>query len=102
STSASELDIGVRVVYESAEATAANVFTHDVDSSSAAPGNTRKPNDSKVIKKVNVYLNYTGPSIVLDEAHPTVGRQENTLINGTSNVDSAFNTAFKENPSKGL
>ncbi|MFL0990393.1 hemagglutinin, partial [Mycoplasmopsis synoviae] len=102
STSASELDIVVRVLYESAEANAANVFTHEGDSSSAAPGNTKKPNDPKVIKNVNVYLNYTGPSIVLDEALPTVGRQENTLINGTSNVDGAFNTAFRENPSKGL
>ncbi|AAZ43685.1 putative phase-variable hemagglutinin [Mycoplasmopsis synoviae 53] len=55
-----------------------------------------KPNDATVIKNVNVYLNYTGPAIVLDEALPTVGEKENTSINGTSNVDGDFNTKFKK------
>ncbi|MFL1038906.1 hypothetical protein ACJOMV_03990, partial [Mycoplasmopsis synoviae] len=59
------------------------------------PKNTKTPNDPKVIKNVNVYLNYTGPSIVLDEVHPTVGSQDNTSINGTSNVTGDFNTKFK-------
>ncbi|MFA7699555.1 hemagglutinin, partial [Mycoplasmopsis synoviae] len=67
-----------------------------------APKNTMTPNNAEVIKNVNVYLNYTGPSIVLDEALPTVGGKENTSINGTSNVDGAFNNAFRGNPSKGL
>ncbi|SYV92737.1 Uncharacterised protein, partial [Mycoplasmopsis synoviae] len=49
-----------------------------------------------------MYLNYTGPSIVLDADLPTVGGQENTSINGTSNVTGAFNTAFRGNPSSGL
>ncbi|UBX97922.1 hemagglutinin [Mycoplasmopsis synoviae] len=102
STSASEIDLVVRVLYKSAEANAANVFTHEGASSSAAPKNTKTPNDPKVIKNVNVYLNYTGPSIVLDEALPTVGSQDNTSINGTSNVTGDFNNAFRGNPSSGL
>ncbi|MFL0980073.1 hemagglutinin, partial [Mycoplasmopsis synoviae] len=69
--------------------------THEGASPSAVPKNTKTPNDPKVIKNVNVYLNYTGPSIVLDEAHPTVGSQDNTSINGTSNVTGDFNTKFK-------
>ncbi|MEJ1834864.1 hypothetical protein WC226_03430, partial [Mycoplasmopsis synoviae] len=64
--------------------------------------NTKTPNNAEVIKNVNVYLNYTGPSIVLDVAHPTVGGQENTSINGTSNVTGDFNNAFRGNPSSGL
>ncbi|UBX98862.1 hemagglutinin [Mycoplasmopsis synoviae] len=97
-----EIDLVVRVLYKSAEANAANVFTHEGASPSAAPGNTKTPNDPKVIKNVNVYLNYTGPSIVLDEALPTVGSQDNTSINGTSNVTGDFNNAFRGNPSSGL
>ncbi|QGL45103.1 hemagglutinin [Mycoplasmopsis synoviae] len=100
--STKEIDLVVRVLYKSAEANAANVFTHEGASSSAAPKNTMTPNNAEVIKNVNVYLNYTGPSIVLDEALPTVGGKENTSINGTSNVDGAFNNAFRGNPSKGL
>ncbi|SYV92832.1 Uncharacterised protein, partial [Mycoplasmopsis synoviae] len=49
-----------------------------------------------------MYLNYTGPSIVLDADLPTVGGQENTSINGTSNVTGAFNNAFRGNPTSGL
>ncbi|SYV92830.1 Uncharacterised protein, partial [Mycoplasmopsis synoviae] len=90
------------MLYKSAEANAANVFTHEGASPSAAPKNTKTPNDPKVIKNVNVYLNYTGPNIELDAEAPTVGSQDNTSINGTSNVDDAFNTAFRGNPSKGL
>ncbi|WP_239611011.1 hemagglutinin [Mycoplasmopsis synoviae] len=100
--STKEIDLVVRVLYKSAEANAANVFTHEGASSSAAPKNTMTPNNAEVIKNVNVYLNYTGPSIVLDEALPTVGGKENTSINGTSNVDGDFNTAFRGNPSSGL
>ncbi|WP_318035627.1 hypothetical protein [Mycoplasmopsis synoviae] len=49
-----------------------------------------------------MYLNYTGPNIELDAEAPTVGSQDNTSINGTSNVDDAFNNAFRGNPSSGL
>ncbi|MFL0990366.1 hypothetical protein ACJOMJ_03600, partial [Mycoplasmopsis synoviae] len=95
------LTMVIRVLYTT-QSPNANVLQMQGASSSAAPGNTKKPNDPKVIKNVNVYPNYTGPSIVLDEALPTVGGQENTLINGTSNVDGAFNNAFRGNPSSGL
>ncbi|AAZ43622.2 hypothetical protein [Mycoplasmopsis synoviae] len=53
-------------------------------------------NDAKVKAKVNVYLNYTGPSIVLDETHPTVGATPNTSLNGTSNVTDDFNNKFNK------
>ncbi|MFL1043410.1 hypothetical protein ACJOMY_03225 [Mycoplasmopsis synoviae] len=79
-----------------------NIFATQGTSSSATPNNASQANDATTIEKVNVYLNYTGSSIVLDEALPTVGGQENTSINGTSNVDGAFNTAFRGNPSRGL
>ncbi|MEX0364296.1 hemagglutinin [Mycoplasmopsis synoviae] len=97
----SSLTLSIRVLYTT-QSPNANVLQMQGASPTAAPGNTMKPNDDAVIKNVNVYLNYTGPSIVLDVAHPTVGGQENTSINGTSNVDGAFNTAFRENPSRGL
>ncbi|WP_027332507.1 hypothetical protein [Mycoplasmopsis synoviae] len=58
---------------------------------------TATPSDNATaIKNVNVYLNYTGPSIVLDQAVPAVGATPNTSINGTSNVDGDFNTKFKK------
>ncbi|UBX97929.1 hemagglutinin [Mycoplasmopsis synoviae] len=90
-----EIDLVVRVLYKSAKSSAANVFTHEGASPSAAPSDS-SVDDANVKAKVNVYLNYTGPSIVLDEAHPTVGGQENTSINGTSNVEGTFNDKFKE------
>ncbi|WP_369021661.1 hemagglutinin [Mycoplasmopsis synoviae] len=79
-----------------------NVFATQGASSSATPNNASQANDATTIEKVNVYLNYTGPSIVLDEALPTVGATPNTSINGTSNVTGDFNTAFRGNPSSGL
>ncbi|MFL0980096.1 hemagglutinin, partial [Mycoplasmopsis synoviae] len=51
--------------------------------------------DGPTIERVNVYLNYTGPSIVLDAEFPQVGNQNNTSLNGTSNVTGAFNNAFR-------
>ncbi|MFL1073677.1 hemagglutinin, partial [Mycoplasmopsis synoviae] len=51
-------------------------------------------NDANVKAKVNVYLNYTGPSIVLVAVLPKVGSQENTSLNGTSNVTDDFNNKF--------
>ncbi|MFL0973806.1 hemagglutinin, partial [Mycoplasmopsis synoviae] len=60
----------------------ANVLQMQGASSSAAPRNATV-NDPNVRTKVSVYVNYTGPSIVLDAEHPKVGSQENTSINGT-------------------
>ncbi|YAF50654.1 hypothetical protein MSSD1_240 [Mycoplasmopsis synoviae] len=91
----------IRNLYKAADPNT-NLFATQGASPSAAPKNTKTPNDAEVIKNVNVYLNYTGPSIVLDEALPTVGGQENTSINGTSNVTGDFNNAFRGNPSSGL
>ncbi|MFL1043522.1 hemagglutinin, partial [Mycoplasmopsis synoviae] len=65
-------------------------------SSSTTPNNASQANDATTIEKVNVYLNYTGPSIVLDEAVPAVGTANNTSLNGTSNVTGDFNTKFKK------
>ncbi|MFL1038939.1 hemagglutinin, partial [Mycoplasmopsis synoviae] len=45
---------------------------------------------------------YTEPNIELDAEDPKVGSQDNTSINGTSNVTSAYNNAFRGNPSSGL
>ncbi|SYV92791.1 Uncharacterised protein, partial [Mycoplasmopsis synoviae] len=82
------------MLYTSADATE-NALRYQGASSSTAPGSPTV-NDANVKAKVNVYLNYTGPSIVLDEALPTVGGKENTLINGTSNVEGTFNDKFKK------
>ncbi|ULL02741.1 hemagglutinin [Mycoplasmopsis synoviae] len=91
----------IRNLYKAADPNT-NLFATQGASPSAAPKNTKTPNDAEVIKNVNVYLNYTGPSIVLDQDLPTVGGQENTSINGTSNVTGDFNNAFRGNPSSGL
>ncbi|WP_369027379.1 hypothetical protein [Mycoplasmopsis synoviae] len=96
----SSLTLSIRVLYTSASSTQ-NALRYQGASSSAAPSNS-SVDDANVKAKVNVYLNYTGPSIVLDQDLPTVGGQENTSINGTSNVTGAFNTAFRGNPSRGL
>ncbi|MFA7726378.1 hemagglutinin [Mycoplasmopsis synoviae] len=94
------LTLSIRVLYTSADATQ-NALRYQGASSSAAPRNATV-NDPNVRSKVNVYVNYTGPNIELDAELPKVGNQNNTSINGTSNVDGAFNTAFRGNPSKGL
>ncbi|MFL1058378.1 hemagglutinin [Mycoplasmopsis synoviae] len=94
------LTLSIRVLYTSADATQ-NALRYQGASSSAAPRNATV-NDPNVRSKVNVYVNYTGPNIELDAELPQVGSQDNTSINGTSNVDGAFNTAFRENPSRGL
>ncbi|UBX99387.1 hemagglutinin [Mycoplasmopsis synoviae] len=72
-----------------------NLFATQGASSSAAPSGS-SVDDAKVKANVNVYLNYTGPSIVLDKAIPAVGTANNTSINGTSNVEGTFNDKFKE------
>ncbi|WVH36845.1 hypothetical protein SE856_01130 [Mycoplasmoides gallisepticum] len=93
--SAQEISLVVRVLYNRDDESTIQLPTQGA-SSSAAPNNTMKPNDDEVIKKVNVYLNYTGPNIELDADLPTVGGKENTSINGTSNVEGTFNDKFKE------
>ncbi|AWL84476.1 hemagglutinin [Mycoplasmopsis synoviae] len=72
-----------------------NVFQTQGSSPSAAPSGS-SVDDANVKAKVNVYLNYTGPSIVLDQNLPTVGTANNTSLNGTSNVTGDFNTKFKK------
>ncbi|MFL1038018.1 hemagglutinin, partial [Mycoplasmopsis synoviae] len=64
-------------------------------SPSAAPSGS-SVDDANVKAKVNVYLNYTGLSIVLDQNLPTVGTANNTSLNGTSNVTGDFNTKLKK------
>ncbi|MFL1058409.1 hypothetical protein ACJONP_03780, partial [Mycoplasmopsis synoviae] len=89
------LELKIRVLYTS-ESSTQNLLTIQGASPTAAPGNTMKPNDDAVIKNVNVYLNYTGPAIVLDQAVPAVGTANNTSLNGTSNVTGDFNDKFKK------
>ncbi|AAZ43641.2 hypothetical protein [Mycoplasmopsis synoviae] len=98
--STNEISLVVRVLYNRDNESTIQMPKQGA-SPSAAPSNS-SVNDAKVKAKVNVYLNYTRPNIELDADLPTVGGQENTSINGTSNVDGAFNTAFRGNPTKGL
>ncbi|MFL1037942.1 hemagglutinin, partial [Mycoplasmopsis synoviae] len=89
-----KVTLTIRNLYKTA-APNTNLFATQGASSSAAPGNTMEPNDATTIEKVNVYLNHTGRSIVLDAEFPQVGNQNNTSLNGTSNVTGAFNNAFR-------
>ncbi|WP_318026347.1 hypothetical protein [Mycoplasmopsis synoviae] len=94
------LELKIRVLYSSSDPNAL-LLPYQGASSSAAPRGATV-NDPNVKSKVNVYLNYTGPSIVLDQVVPAVGTANNTSLNGTSNVTGDFNTAFRGNPSSGL
>ncbi|UBX99384.1 hypothetical protein [Mycoplasmopsis synoviae] len=91
----SSLTLSIRVLYTSADATQ-NALRYQGASSSAAPSGSTPSNNAAVIRDVNVYMNYTGPNIELDAELPQVGNQNNTSINGTSNVDGDFNTKFKK------
>ncbi|AKB11000.1 hypothetical protein [Mycoplasmopsis synoviae] len=91
---AKQISLSIRVLYTSASSTE-NALRYQGVSFSAAPSGANTADHAKTIKDVNVYLNYTGPAIVLDQAVPAVGTAANTLINGTSNVTGAFNTAFR-------
>ncbi|WP_082071161.1 hemagglutinin [Mycoplasmopsis synoviae] len=95
------LTMVIRVLYTT-QSPNANVLQMQGASSLAVPNDTTTVSDANVLRTVNVYLNYTGPNIVLDADLPTVGGQENTSINGTSNVTGAFNNAFRGNPTSGL
>ncbi|SYV95240.1 Uncharacterised protein, partial [Mycoplasmoides gallisepticum] len=92
--SSQTVTLTIRNLYKEADPNK-NLFATQGASSSAAPQNS-KVDDANVKAKVNVYLNYTGPNIELDAKFPQVGSQNNTSINGTSNVDGNFNTKFKE------
>ncbi|AWL84471.1 hemagglutinin [Mycoplasmopsis synoviae] len=92
--SANEISLVVRVLYNRGSESTIQLPTQGASSSAAPRGAT--VNDPNVKSKVNVYLNYTGPNIVLDADLPTVGGKENTSINGTSNVEGTFNDKFKE------
>ncbi|SYV92725.1 Uncharacterised protein, partial [Mycoplasmopsis synoviae] len=72
------------------------MFQTQGSSPSATPNGANSANHAQTIKDVNVYLNYTGPNIELNAELPKVGSQENTSLNGTSNVDGDFNTKFKK------
>ncbi|WP_369027377.1 hypothetical protein [Mycoplasmopsis synoviae] len=87
------LELKIRVLYTS-ESSTQNLLTIQGASPTAAPSNS-SVDDANVKAKVNVYLNYTGPAIVLDQDLPTVGTANNTSLNGTSNVKGTFNTKFK-------
>ncbi|WP_318035626.1 hypothetical protein [Mycoplasmopsis synoviae] len=93
--SANTVTLTIRVLYKDTNLTR-NVLSTQGASSSATPNNTRNANDETTKRTVNVYLNYTGPSIVLDEVLPAVGTANNTSLNGTSNVTGDFNTKFKK------
>ncbi|WP_369027380.1 hemagglutinin [Mycoplasmopsis synoviae] len=88
------LELKIRVLYSSSDPNAL-LLPYQGASSSAAPRGATV-NDPNVKSKVNVYLNYTGPSIVLDQVVPAVGTANNTSLNGTSNVTGDFNTKFKK------
>ncbi|MFL0973926.1 hypothetical protein ACJOMP_04935, partial [Mycoplasmopsis synoviae] len=84
------LTMVIRVLYTT-QSPNANVLQMQGASSSAAPAGSTPSNNAAVIRDVNVYMNYTGPNIELDAELPQVGNQNNTSINGTSNVDGDFN-----------
>ncbi|WP_369024390.1 hemagglutinin [Mycoplasmopsis synoviae] len=91
---AKQISLSIRVLYTSQNQTE-NALRYQGVSFSAAPSGS-SVDDANVKAKVNVYLNYTGPSIVLDQNLPTVGTANNTSLNGTSNVTGDFNTKFKK------
>ncbi|WP_117274041.1 GA module-containing protein [Mycoplasmoides gallisepticum] len=95
SDSSETVTLTIRNIYKATDPNT-NLFATQGTSFSAAPGSPTEPNNATVIKNVNVYLNYTGPNIELDAELPQVGSQNNTSINGTSNLDGDLNTKFKE------
>ncbi|WP_318023957.1 hypothetical protein [Mycoplasmopsis synoviae] len=99
--SVTSVTLTIRVLYKDSNPEV-NVFQTQGSSPSATPNGANSANHAQTIKDVNVYLNYTGPNIELNAELPKVGSQENTSLNGTSNVDGAFNNAFRGNPTSGL
>ncbi|MFA7700226.1 hemagglutinin [Mycoplasmopsis synoviae] len=93
--STNEISLVVRVLYNRDNESTIQLPTQG-DSSSAAPAGSTPSNNAAVIRDVNVYMNYTGPALILNAALPTVGNAANTSLNGTSNVtDEDFNAAFR-------
>ncbi|WP_223211476.1 hypothetical protein [Mycoplasmopsis synoviae] len=89
--SAATVTLTIRVLYKDSN------LTRNVLSTQGAYYTATPSDNATTIEKVNVYLNYTGPSIVLDQAVPAVGTANNTSLNGTSNVtDKDFNDKFKK------
>ncbi|MFL1058622.1 hemagglutinin, partial [Mycoplasmopsis synoviae] len=88
SDSSEKVTLTIRNLYKKANSDT-NVFATQGAYYTATPSD-----NATTIKKVNVYLNYTGPNIELDAKLPTVGSQENTSLNGTSNVTYDFNNKF--------
>ncbi|WP_223211473.1 hypothetical protein [Mycoplasmopsis synoviae] len=88
------LELKIRVLYSSSNPNTL-LLPYQGASPSAAPAGSTPSNNAAVIRDVNVYMNYTGPNIELDAELPQVGNQNNTSINGTSNVTGDFNTKFK-------
>ncbi|UBX98446.1 hypothetical protein K6987_02680 [Mycoplasmopsis synoviae] len=80
-----QISLSIRVLYTSATSTQ-NALRYQGVAFSGAPGNPSNPNDANVMRNVNVYLNYTGPAIVLNSDLPEVGSANNTTINGTSPI----------------
>ncbi|AKB11004.1 hypothetical protein VY93_01345 [Mycoplasmopsis synoviae ATCC 25204] len=93
--SAKEISLVVRALYNRDDESTIQLPTQGAYHT-ATPSDANADNPASAIKNVNVYLNYTGPNIVLDADLPTVGGKENTSINGTSNVIGDFNTKFKK------
>ncbi|AAZ43645.1 hypothetical protein [Mycoplasmopsis synoviae] len=92
--SAKEISLVVRVLYNRDDESTIQLPTQGAYYT-AAPSDANADNPASAIKNVNVYLNYTGPAIMLNADLPKVGNQANTTINGTSSVDSDFNTQFR-------
>ncbi len=94
-TDPKQISLTIRVLYENQTSTQ-NLLTIQGASPTAAPSGSTPSNNAAVIRDVNVYMNYTGPSIVLDQAVPAVGTAANTSLNGTSNVTGDFNNKFNK------
>nr|WP_318028548.1 hypothetical protein [Mycoplasmopsis synoviae] len=92
--SATEISLVVRVLYNRDDKSTIQLPTQGAYYTTA-PSDANADNPASAIKNVNVYLNYTGPAIMLNADLPKVGNQANTTINGTSSVDSDFNTQFR-------
>ncbi|WP_225587970.1 hypothetical protein [Mycoplasmopsis synoviae] len=63
-----------------------NALRYQGVSFSAVPKRASNSNYANVMRNVNVYLNYTGPAIVLNANLPAVGTTDNTTINGSSPI----------------
>ncbi|WP_041351907.1 hypothetical protein [Mycoplasmopsis synoviae] len=88
--STTTVTLTIRVLYKDSN------LTRNVLSTQGAYYTATPSDNATTIEKVNVYLNYTGPNIELNAELPKVGSQENTSLNGTSNVTDNFNNKFNK------